>query len=34
MIGMDTNIIVRYLVRDDPIQTEKAVSLFKRSLGS
>jgi predicted nucleic-acid-binding protein len=32
MIGLDTNIIVRYLVRDDPIQTEKAVGLLERGL--
>lgn len=26
MIGLDTNIIVRYLVRDDPLQTQKALA--------
>jgi predicted nucleic-acid-binding protein len=32
MIGLDTNIVVRYLVQDDPIQTEKVVGLFERRL--
>src|SRR6202162_2564824 len=32
MIGLDTNIVVRYLVRDDSIQTGKAVELFERRL--
>jgi predicted nucleic-acid-binding protein len=28
MIGLDTNIVVRYLVHDDPAQTAKAVKLM------
>jgi predicted nucleic-acid-binding protein len=28
MIGLDTNVIVRYLTHDDPIQTAAAVKLF------
>lgn len=28
MIGLDTNIVVRYLTHDDPAQTAKAVELF------
>jgi len=32
VIGLDTNIIVRYLVRDDLVQTQKAVRLFERRL--
>lgn len=30
MIGVDTNIIVRLLTGDDPSQTEKAASVFKK----
>lgn len=29
MIGIDTNILVRYLVRDDPAQTEAASALLE-----
>jgi predicted nucleic-acid-binding protein len=29
MIGLDTNVLVRYLVRDDPIQTEQATALIE-----
>ena len=29
MIGLDTNILVRYIVRDDPIQTEVATQLLE-----
>jgi predicted nucleic-acid-binding protein len=32
MIGLDTNIIVRYLARDDPIQSRKATRLFEKRL--
>jgi predicted nucleic-acid-binding protein len=32
MIGLDTNILVRYLVRDDSLQTGKAVELLERRL--
>jgi predicted nucleic-acid-binding protein len=28
MIGLDTNIVVRYLTHDDPVQTAKAIELF------
>ncbi len=28
MIGLDTNIVVRYLTHDDPAQTTKAIELF------
>lgn len=30
MIGLDTNVLVRYLVRDDQLQFEKARRLIKR----
>ena len=29
MIGLDTNILVRYLVKDDPIQTPVAINLVR-----
>lgn len=29
MIGLDTNIVVRYLVQDDPIQSAKATEVFE-----
>ncbi len=29
MIGLDTNILVRYIVRDDPVQTEAATRLIE-----
>jgi predicted nucleic-acid-binding protein len=32
MIGLDTNILVRYLVRDDPIQTLQATDVIERRL--
>jgi predicted nucleic-acid-binding protein len=32
MIGLDTNILVRYLVQDDPIQSAKATELIERRL--
>lgn len=28
MIGLDTNVVVRYLVHDDPVQTRAALRLF------
>jgi predicted nucleic-acid-binding protein len=28
MIGLDTNIVVRYITHDDPVQTRKAIGLF------
>jgi predicted nucleic-acid-binding protein len=32
MIGLDTNIIVRYLAQDDPIQSRKATEIIERRL--
>ncbi len=32
MIGLDTNVIVRYLAQDDPQQSRKATDLFERHL--
>lgn len=32
MIGLDTNILVRYLTQDDPIQSVKARHVFERQL--
>lgn len=32
MIGLDTNILVRYLVQDDPAQSRKATDLIERRL--
>ena len=32
MIGLDTNVIVRYLAQDDPLQSRKATDLFERHL--
>lgn len=32
MIGLDTNILVRYLAQDDPIQSRKATDLFEGRL--
>jgi predicted nucleic-acid-binding protein len=32
MIGLDTNIIVRYLAQDDPIQSRKATQIFEHRL--
>jgi predicted nucleic-acid-binding protein len=32
MIGLDTNVLVRYLVQDDPIQFRKAVELIEHRL--
>ncbi len=31
MIGLDTNILVRHIVRDDPIQTDVATQLIDTS---
>jgi predicted nucleic-acid-binding protein len=33
MIGLDTNVLVRYLTQDDPIQSAKA-AVFERSLSA
>jgi predicted nucleic-acid-binding protein len=32
MIGLDTNILVRYLTQDDPIQSRTATDIFERRL--
>lgn len=32
MIGLDTNILVRYLVQDDHVQSQKATDLIERRL--
>ncbi len=32
MIGLDTNVIVRYLVQDDPVQSTRATRLIERQL--
>ena len=32
MIGFDTNVIVRYLTQDDPVQSRKATELIERGL--
>ncbi len=34
MIGLDTNVLVRYLTQDDPIQSAKAAAVFERSLSA
>ena len=32
MIGLDTNILVRYLTQDDPVQSAKAIDILERRL--
>src|SRR5258706_15138960 len=32
MIGLDTNILVRYLVQDDPVQSRQATHIIERRL--
>ena len=32
MIGLDTNILVRYLTQDDPVQSQKATEIIERRL--
>lgn len=34
MLGIDTNVLVRYLVRDDEVQFEKASRLIKREIAA
>ena len=34
MIGLDTNILVRYLTQDDPIQSPKATKIIEQRLTS
>ena len=33
MLGIDTNVLVRFLVRDDETQFEKAIGLIRREVG-
>jgi predicted nucleic-acid-binding protein len=32
MIGLDTNVVVRYLTQDDAVQSAKVTELFERGL--
>jgi predicted nucleic-acid-binding protein len=32
MIGLDTNILIRYLTQDDPVQSAKATDILERRL--
>jgi len=32
MIGLDTNVIVRYLIQDDPVQSRRATEIIERRL--
>jgi predicted nucleic-acid-binding protein len=32
MIGLDTNILIRYLTQDDPVQSPKAIDIIERKL--
>jgi predicted nucleic-acid-binding protein len=32
MIGLDTNVLIRYLTQDDPVQSAKASEIFERRL--
>ena len=32
MIGIDTNVLVRYLAQDDPVQSRKATHIFEQRL--
>jgi predicted nucleic-acid-binding protein len=32
MIGLDTNVLIRYLVQDDPVQSPKASAILERHL--
>ena len=34
MLGIDTNVLVRFLVRDDEGQFERARELIKREIGA
>ena len=34
MIGLDTNVIVRYLVQDDPVQAKIATRIFEKRLSA
>jgi len=32
MIGLDTNVLIRYLTQDDPVQSARAAEIFERRL--
>jgi predicted nucleic-acid-binding protein len=32
MIGLDTNVLIRYLTQDDPVQSAKATEILERRL--
>jgi predicted nucleic-acid-binding protein len=32
MIGLDTNVLIRYLAQDDPVQSSRATELIERKL--
>ena len=32
MIGLDTNVLLRYLVQDDPVQSRRATEIIERGL--
>ena len=32
MVGLDTNVIVRYIMQDDPIQVAQAVAVIEEEL--
>ncbi len=34
MIGLDTNVVIRYLVQDDPVQTPVANRIFEKDLSA
>lgn len=34
MIGLDTNILIRYLTQDDPVQSRKASEIIERRLSA
>jgi len=34
MIGLDTNVVVRYLTQDDPVQSQRASELIERRLSA
>jgi len=34
MIGLDTNVLVRYLVQDDPVQSRRATEIIERRLST
>ena len=33
MLGLDTNIIIRYFIQDDPVQGEKAAQFVEKTVG-